>query len=323
MADLAQQQKRNKLLTKPAVICLLALLSCALWGSAFPVIKIGYTLWGVPSGDYASQILFAGIRFTFAGVLTLIAGSLISKKALLPKRGSIRNIFVLSLFQTVLQYIFFYIGLARTTGTKSSVINGVGVFFSVLLVTVVLKQEKFTAPKALGCALGFGGVVLINLNNGGIDGGFSFFGEGFIILSALSYAISGVLIKSYSRTESPVTLSGFQFFVGGIVMTLFGLALGGRLSGGGARGIILLAYLAFLSACAYTVWGILLKYNPVSGVTVYSFMTPVFGCIMSALMLGESLKGSAVNTLISLILVCAGIFLVNRKNKYTEKSYES
>ncbi len=321
MAALAQQQI-SKTLKKPWVVCLLATLSCALWGSAFPVIKIGYKLWNIDSGDSASQILFAGVRFILAGVLTVVFGSIISKKLLVPKKDGVKGILLLALFQTVLQYLFFYMGLARTSGAKASILDSVSVFFSVLIATLVLKNEKLTAIKTAGCVIGFVGVVLVNFTSGTAGGGFSFFGEGFIILSALSYAVSSVLIKHFSKFENPVTLSGYQFFLGGIVMLVSGLLMGGSLSQASLAGIAAIIYLALLSALAYTIWSVLLKYNDVSAVTVYSFMIPVFGCILSALLLRESLKGSAIIMLSSLILVSAGIYLVNKKPKNGEY-YES
>jgi drug/metabolite transporter (DMT)-like permease len=42
----------------------------------------------------------------------------------------------------------------------------------------------------------------------------------------------------------------------------------------------MLLYLALVSAVAYSLWGILLKYNPISRVAVFGFMTPVFGVIL-------------------------------------------
>ena len=58
----------QKLLTKIPVVCLLTLICCFLWGSAFPVVKIGYQMFSIGASDTASQILFAGIRFTLAGI---------------------------------------------------------------------------------------------------------------------------------------------------------------------------------------------------------------------------------------------------------------
>lgn len=305
--------KKEDLLQNQAVVCIIALVCCALWGSAFPFIKIGYSLFDIPSGDWASQILFAGLRFTLAGILTVVFGSAISKRFLYPQRKNIICVCVLSLFQTVLQYLFFYIGLANTTGTKGSIINSTGTFFAVLVSCLLLRQERLNIQKIIGCAVGFAGTVIINLSGSAGQGGMTFFGEGFILLSSLSYAFSSALIKQYSKRENPVVLSGYQFVLGGLVMTLCGFALGGRIYNAQPKGILLLAYLAFLSAAAYTLWGILLKYNDVSRVAVFGFMTPVFGCILSALFLGEGFSGSGLKTLWALLLVSAGIIIVNIK----------
>ena len=80
----------------------------------------------------------------------------------------------------------------------------------------------------------------------------------------------------------------------------------------GPAGALLLLSMAFISAAAYTIWGMLLKYNPVSRVTVFGFMNPVFGVILSALLLGEGSQASGPVTVLSLILVCLGIYIVNR-----------
>lgn len=302
-------------LRNPAAVCLTAMLCCALWGSAFPFIKICCGLFEIGSEDYSSQILFAGIRFTLAGALVIISGSLISKKFLYPKRKNIKLVCMLSLFQTILQYLFFYIGLAHTTGTKGSIINSTSVFFAVLISCLLLKQEKLNLQKAAGCIIGFAGTVIINLSGTQFERSFSFLGEGFILLSSMAYAVSSVLIKSYSQQENTVVLSGYQFIFGGLTMIITGIFLGGKIPAGSIKGILLLIYLAFLSAAAYTLWGILLKHNDVSRVAVFGFMTPIFGCIFSSLILGETLAGSGIKTILALILVSAGIIIVNIKRK--------
>lgn len=308
--------KKEKILSKPLNVCLLAMICCALWGSAFPCIKTGYSLFSIQGGDYFSQILFAGIRFTLAGILIIAFGSIISKKFLFPKKSSFAKISVLSLFQTILQYIFFYIGLAHTTGTKSSIINSVSVFFAVIISSVIFKQDRLTLKKVIGCVIGFLGVVIINFSNsGGFDFNFRFSGEGFIVISSLSYAFSSVFLKKFSESENPVVLSGYQFAIGGIAMTVFGIVLGGKITQADFKGIVLLIYLAFISAAAYTLWGILLKYNDVSRVAVFGFMTPVFGCLLSAIFLKEEITQTAFQIILSLLLVCLGIYAVNSKSK--------
>lgn len=302
-------------LTKPAAVAGLAMLCCMLWGSAFPCIKIGYGLFGIANDDPASQLLFAGLRFTLAGVLTLVIGSLAARRPLRPARASLPMILKLGLVQTVIQYIFFYIGVAHASGVKSSIVVSSNVFFAILISTLLLRQETLTLAKLAGCVAGFAGVVLINTGGAGLsDLSMQWNGEGFVILSALAYACSSVMVKQYAKRESPVTLSGCQFIWGGLVLIALGLAGGGRVGWAGLPGLLLLFYLAMLSAVAYSVWALLLQHNPVSRVTIYGFMNPVCGVFLSALLLHEN-GAFGPDGAAALVLVCIGIALVNRDPK--------
>ncbi|SFU98816.1 DMT family transporter [Butyrivibrio sp. INlla21] len=303
--------KKNPLQNK-LIVCLLAVLCCLLWGSAFPSIKTGYKMFEIGAQDSVSQILFAGIRFSLAGVLAIIFGSLLQKKVLFPKKTSWKMIGVLSVFQTILQYIFFYIGLAHSSGVKSSIINGMSTFFAILLACLVRKQERLSLVKIIGCVLGTAGVIIVSLSGGSIGAGFALTGEGFILIASVSYAISSVMIKEFSAKENPVTLSGYQFVIGGLAMVMIGLMAGGRIHLTNPMGIILIIYMALISSVAYSLWGILLKYNPVSSVTIYGFSNPIFGALLSAFFLAEWDKLS-IWYVLALALVSLGIYVVNRE----------
>ena len=304
-------EQKKTFITKPLGIGLLACLCCLLWGSATPAIKIGYEWFGIGANDVASRILFAGVRFILAGVLTVIFGSLIAGKFLLPGKSSYGMICKLGLVQTVFQYIFFYMGLAYTTGVKSAIINGSQTFIAILMACLIFKYEKLTLQKFFGCLIGFAGVVVINYDPSGLMGGFTFRGEGAILIAAIAYALSSALVKSYSKKESPVVLSGYQFIFGGIIMTVCGLLMGGQLSGWCLKSVVLLLYMALISSVAYSVWGILLKHNPVGKVAVYSFTNPIFSVLLSFAFLGET-SSFGIELVLALALVCGGIFLVNR-----------
>lgn len=301
-------EKKNRM-QSTVVVWLGALICCALWGSAFPCIKIGYQMFEIPQDAVATQILFAGLRFTLAGILVILIGSVLSGNLLKINRQNALKILKVSLLQTVLQYLFFYIGLANTTGVKASIIEGVNVFIAIFVASLIFRQEKLTMGKLAGCLIGFAGVVLVNLNGNGLDMSFHLNGEGFIFLSTVAYAFSSVYLKRYSKTENPVLLSGWQFVAGGLVMTIMGLLMGGKITKVTATGIAMLFYLACISAAAYSLWGILLKYNPVSRVAVFGFMNPVFGVILSAFLLGEREQASGIKSIIALILVSIGIYI--------------
>ena len=303
---------KSTLLQNKFIVCMLAVFCCLLWGSAFPSIKAGYEMFEIGEQDSVSQILFAGIRFLLAGVLTIIFGSLLQRKVLFPKKTSWKMVCTLSVFQTMLQYIFFYIGLAHASGVKSSIINGMTTFFAILLACLVRKQEHLSSEKIIGCLLGTAGVIIVSLSGGSIGAGFALNGEGFILIAAVSYAISSVLIKEYSVKENPVTLSGYQFLIGGFVMMVVGFVAGGRIHLTRPIGILLIIYMALISSVAYSIWGILLKHNPVSTVTIYGFSNPIFGALLSAFFLAEWDKLS-LRYVTALLLVSLGIYVVNRK----------
>ncbi len=311
-------EKQTDFFSRTIVVWLGALICCALWGSAFPSIKIGYRSYGIAASDTAAQILFAGMRFTLAGVLAVVFGSLIRGEFLKPTRQSLPKVVWLCMLQTVLQYFCFYIGLAHTSGVKGSIIEAISVFVAVLVASLIFRQEKLSAAKILGCIVGFAGVVLINMN--GLDFSVTPAGEGMILLSTIAYAFSSVFLKRFSVTEDPVMLSGWQFIFGGLIMIAGGLLMGGRVTVETLPQAMLLLYMAFLSAAAYSLWGILLKHNPVSKVAVFGFMNPVFGVIFSAVLLGEADQASGPTAVIALLLVCIGIFIVNRKPEGKEAS---
>ncbi|SDB29489.1 Permease of the drug/metabolite transporter (DMT) superfamily [Ruminococcaceae bacterium FB2012] len=298
---------------KELTVFLGAFVCCFLWGSAFPGIKAGYELWNISGSDTFGIIRFAGVRFFLAGILVILFAGLMRRKLPLPRRDELGKIMLLSMFQTVGQYLFFYIGLAHTSGVNSAVVDSLTAFFAMLVAGLFMHLEKLTPRKLLGCLLGFSGVVLINITPEGFS--FNPLGDGLVALSALCYGVSSSLIKKYSLRHDTVIFSGYQFVFGGIVMTLFGqlgLVFTGSPSGAEVSlpAVMILIYLAIVSSAAYTLWGILLRGSDVSKISVYGFMTPVTGVILSALILGETdrlgLKYAA-----ALLLIGAGMIAVN------------
>ncbi|MBQ6894831.1 MAG: DMT family transporter [Clostridia bacterium] len=302
--------EKKSIFQNPFIIMVTALLCCALWGSATPFIKTGYELI-LPWRGTPSTILFAGLRFTLAGIITVAIYSIGRKKFLYPKKENVPVIGYVACFQTVLQYIFFYIGLANTSGVKGTIASGSSAFFALLVAGVIFKMEKITFKKLMACVIGFAGIVLVNLD--GLDLKMNFFGDGFVIFSAIASATSSVIIKKYSHREDPVIISGYQFFIGGLVMIAIGLLSGGHVQLPDLKAAGVLIYLAFLSAIAYSLWGVLLKFNPVSKVSIYSFMTPVFGVILSNIMLNEAGLVALLNLVLAMALVSLGIFMLNYK----------
>jgi drug/metabolite transporter (DMT)-like permease len=286
-----------------------------LWGTAFPVIKKCYEIFNITAADYGSKILFAGERFFIAGLMVLIVGIILERSFIYPKKQDFLPIAILGFFQIFLQYLFSYIGLSNTTGTKTSVITALGSFLAVLSAPIFFKNDKLNGKKILGCILGFLGVIFINLK-GLSQGTFTFLGEGFVILSTLAATTGSIYSKKVCIGRSPSTVSAYHLLIGGLGLTLVGIILGGSVIFDTGAKVLLLLYLGFISAVSFTVWTALLKYNPVSRILIFNLLIPIFGTIWSGILLGEKIV--SIENAISVILIALGIILVNLKEKNNE-----
>ena len=288
----------------------LATLCCVLWGSAFPAVKNGYALLHIAPSDIPSQMLFAGWRFALAGAILLGVAAAMKKPILALNSRQMRQVTLLGLTQTTIQYVFFYIGLAHATGVKSSIMNATGVFFSVVLAHFIYANDRLNGRKTLGCLIGFLGVVVVNLGGSALGFDFSLLGEGFIIIAAFVLAAASIYGKRLSVGMDAMVMTGWQLLVGGIGLTAIGVIGGGHLQALNLQSGALLLYMALLSSVAFAVWSLLLKHNSVGLIAAFNFLIPVFGVSLSAIFLGESLLRWSY--LAALVLVCAGIWLVTR-----------
>lgn len=317
-------EAREHPLQRTLPMTLLATACVTFWGSAATFIKLGYAAMSVDGQDAAGQLLFAGCRFTLSGLMTLAALWLLRRRAPLPRwDGAAKRVSLLALTQTFGQYVCFYIGVAHTSGTNSAIISGCSAFITILAAALLFRTERLNGYKITGCLLGVAAVVLMNL--AGLSQGvrFTLAGEGMVFASLISNVLSTNLIKRFSQEDDPLVLSGWQFTCGGLALVLTGLAMGGRLDLLAPRALPIVVYLAFVSAFSYGMWSVLLKYNPVSRVTVFNSANPLFGVFFSALLLGETEQAKQPATLLALALVCCGVYLVNahgsREAKPTQK----
>ncbi len=268
---------------------------------------------GIAAGDIPSKLVFAGWRFLFAGLLLLVFASL-SRKAVFTLSGrNFSRTALLGLTQTSLQYLFFYVGLAYATGVKSSIMNATGTFFSVLLAHFIYRNDRISFNKAIGCLVGFAGVMVVNFGKGPLDFDFTLLGEGFVVIAAFVLSAASIYGKKISQEVDSVVLTGWQLGIGGAALLAAGFAGGGHPGIWGWKASLLMVYMVLLSSVAFTLWTILLKYNRVSMITVFNFMVPIFGTALSALFLDEAFLEWKNG--LALLLVCWGIWLVTREEK--------
>jgi drug/metabolite transporter (DMT)-like permease len=299
----------EKIFTNKKYIILLAILCTFLWGSAYPAIKLGYDVLGIHSDDSYLKLIFAGYRFLIAGII-LITIQKLMRKSIMPKSiGDFRGFMVLGFIYTLMQYVFLYIGMANTTGVKSSILGSLSSFVSIFLVHFIYKDDKLSVKKIIGCIIGFLSIIVINFEVGTINGSFKLMGDGLLILSALMGSVGSIYNKNLVKNNDVFVTTGWQLIFGSLMLIIIGKSAGGNLIVSSAESGILLLYMALLSSVALVIWSTLYKYNKVGNITMYNFLTPIFGAILSAFLLGESIF--EVKSLIALALACTGIWIVN------------
>lgn len=298
----------QKLASNKTFMVCAALFCCALWGISTPVVKMGYA--HIEESHIPSLLLWVGLQFLVSGFLTIGIYSVVSKKFLLPKKENVKGVVIVSVLQTVLQYALLYVGLSLTTSVKGAILKSTDVFFVALIASFLFKLEKLTAKKLIACLIGFAGIIVMNLS--GLRLNINPAGDGLVLLSVVSYSFSAIMTKLFAQKEDPIVLCGYQMSLGGGVLALIGFAFHGSLDLVGMLPVFLC--LSAIYAVSYALWTILLKYNPASSVNIYSFMTPIFGVIFSALLLSENGGVSTVNLVIALVLVCMGILLWGYKS---------
>lgn len=301
--------KNKEIFTDKKFVAVIATLCCLLWGSAYPAVKSGYILFDISAGDIPSKIVFAGYRFTAAGIVLLVIAQRYGKNVFKLSKKNISNLLLLGIVQTTLQYIFFYIGIANTTGVKSSIMNSTVTFFSVILAHYIYINDKLNMQKIAGCIAGFIGVIIVNFSGDLLSFSFSFLGEGFLVIAAFVFSVGAIYGKRLTKSMDVMVVTGYSLFMGGIILILIGVFYGGRVNHFTMASSSLLIYLALLSSAAFSLWNLLLKYNKVSLVSIFNFLTPIFGVILSAVFLGENIF--EYKNIIALILVCLGICMVN------------
>ena len=297
----------KKLLQNKIFACAAAVFCTLLWGTAFPFIKLGYEAFEIADSDMGTKLLFAGARFMIAGAMVLVFLCVTQRGVPRLKKSELAPAAVLGLVQTAGQYLFTYIGIGFTSGTSTSIITACASFLTVAAAAFFFKGDKITLLKIIGCIIGFCGVLVIN--GSGLGEGDTLFGNAMILCSTVCAAAGNIIAKKASGKVNPVKLTAFQLLIGSAVLVAAGLILGGRLDVTNLNGMLILLWLAFVSAAAFTVWTALLKYHPAGKISVFNLLVPVFGTILSGITLGEIIFRT--ETLISLLLISAGIILVN------------
>lgn len=300
---------KKSILRNEKLLPLFALIAELSWGFAFPLIKLGMIEFQISTENTGGKTLFAGIRFLIAGIVVLLFTRKRYKNSVSLKKKDWLLLLLFAVVNTTLHYFFFYIGMSNSYGSRASVLDSFGTFLLVLLACVFFKEEHLTWKKIVGCCFGVSGIILLNLQ--GLSGGhFQFMGDGMMLCNCLCASLGGILTRVVSKRNNILFATGVSLAIGGLLLCLLGVCLRGSIPGMTPKGIVILGLLIGVSAVSFSVYNQLIEFHSVGKVAIYNSLIPIFGVILSCLLLGEPFMWSY---LLSGVLVSVGVAIVNRK----------
>ena len=290
-------------------VALFALTAAVAWGWAYPLIKLGFDEFGITKEMTASKMLFAGVRFTLSGLIVLAIAKTKGVSLKVNKPSGMAYILGYALLNTTIHYAFFYIGLSHSEGARAAILNSLGVFTLVLLACAFFKSDKLTPAKILGCVIGFAGIMVLNVG-GGAGGGFTFMGDGMIILNAVCSAFAGLMTRGLGHHANVFAATGYSLAFGGVMLVLPGFFMGGTLPSITTAGIGILFLLICISTLGFTLYNKLLSCNPVGKVAIFNSLIPVVGAVTSCLCLSEPFYWKYA---VAALLAMTGIYIINAR----------
>ena len=304
-----KQAQAVSLFQRPLWVAIFALTAAVVWGWAYPLIKLGFKEFAITPEMTGSKMLFAGVRFCLSGLIILAMAKGRGFSFRLRQGSDCGFLLLYALFNTPFHYAFFYFGLSHSEGARAAILNTLSVFTVVILACLFFKSDKLTLRKILGCLIGFLGILALNL--GGEQGGtgFTWLGDGMIILNALSSAVASLMTRGLSQRVNVFVGTGYSLALGGFLLIVPGLLLGGTLPLITPLGLLYLLLLIGISTTGFSLYNKLLSCNPVGKVAIYNSLIPIIGALTSCLCLGETFY---TKYLIAGALATWGIYLVNK-----------
>ncbi len=173
--------------------------------------------------------------------------------------------------------------------------------------------DRVSARGAASVLVGFAGVALL-VRPGDQSGDATMLGLLACVGAALMWASGSFASPRLSLPRDPLTSVGWQMLLGGLAITVVGLAVGEgaevEVDAFSTRSLLALAYLVvFGSWVAYTAYAWLLQNAPISKVSTYAYVNPVVAIFLGWLVLDEVVTST---TIVGATVIVASVALVVR-----------
>jgi drug/metabolite transporter (DMT)-like permease len=222
-----------------------------------------------------------------------------------------------TVLQFIVNYSLFYHGLNLVPGALGAVIYGSQPLVVAVVAALFHHDDRLTKRKIITIIAGISGVILIS---GGrlafkLGTAIELLGVAMIIVANIATATSNVIISIKAKGFNPFVLSSTSLFLGGIILYLVSIPVEGHPQNQfPLRYWLILSWLSFMAAVAFSIWFKLLQ-RPgvkVSELNLWKFINPVVGAILSWMLIPNE-KPELLT--ISGMVIIAGSLLIFYKHR--------
>ncbi|MGM7719857.1 DMT family transporter [Metabacillus sp. Hm71] len=280
---------------------------CLIWGFNFVIMKLGNGVF--PPGEFAAWRFLTG-SFVLLGVCLM-------RKIPLPNKSDFKWLVLCGLLQTTYFNIAIQISLNYISAGLTSVLTYSMPLFLSIMAHRWIPGERLTARKSFGIILGIGGLFLaMNIHLGG-----SIWTVLLALSSAISWAIANLLFKLKLKHCDTIQFTTWQMTIGAMGLLVYTLSFEhGEADWGFMPAVYILFSGVVASALAFVLWNHILKRTEASKASISLLLVPIVGVISGIIFLDENLK---MTTLAGILLVLAGIRIVNSKNAHETRKVKS
>jgi drug/metabolite transporter (DMT)-like permease len=277
------------------------------WGTTFLAIRIGL--------ETIPPFILSGLRNFISSFLILIY-ILYTKKFEILSISQIFRALVLSILMIVLANGLTTYSEKYITSGLASLISTLSPFF-VLVLNLILGNEKLSVKTSLGILLGMFGIFLIYQNNlvELLNPEYRM-GIFAILIAVFSWAVGTIITKKGQRKPAGMLMSVCtQMFFAGIILTIIQYQLTPDFSSQNwsTRSISAVFYLAvFGSVVGYIAYSYLMTQWPSTKVAVLSYVNVVVALFLGWLVLDEAIS---LRIVIATLLIICGVIIVNYKKR--------
>ena len=276
-----------------------------LWGASFLFVEILL--------NYISPFMIVYLRVSLASLI-LILYLILSKIKFQFSFLLVFNFFIMGMLNNVFPFLLITYGQQTVSGGLASILNANTSFLTILLASLILKNEPLTKSRIIGVLIGVIGVIIV-VGYGNI---YDLFDKGsgkfLILLSGLSYAFAAIFAKVRLQNIQPEVAATGMLTMSTLILSPFiFLFYGNEVS---SLNIISMSYsLLFAVICsvlAYFIYFKILLSTGAGNLLICTIIIPPSAILLNAILIGELIT---LNELIGLVIITFGLLILDGRLK--------